>query len=274
MDPTHRHVNSALTGNDPDQSPPDTSDSGSVHYHVPMAKRLFVTFSCLVLALGGAFAIVSTQASPARAASCPDVELIFARGTVEPAPPLGLTGESFLAALRNQLPGKSVVGYGVNYPASDKFNNKLAIANSVAIGVRDTQKRVRYLAAACPDTKIVLGGYSQGATVAGFSVADKIDVPAQYQRYQDQVPPPLSPAISDKVAAIVLFAPPSANWLASAGAPPMVIGKAYRAKTIRYCIAGDTVCNGAPAQSPNGLHVLYSVNGDTLNAAGKVARRI
>lgn len=63
--------------------------------------RLFVLALCLVSALGAAAIIATPKAA---AAPCADVEVVFARGTIEPAPPVGLTGLSFDAALRSRLP--------------------------------------------------------------------------------------------------------------------------------------------------------------------------
>src|SRR5690349_19102805 len=56
----------------------------------------------------------------AAAAPCPDVQVVYARGTFEP-PGVGLTGQAFVDALRGKLPDKSVDVYPVNYPASLDF---------------------------------------------------------------------------------------------------------------------------------------------------------
>ncbi|ROZ89182.1 cutinase family protein [Gordonia sp. OPL2] len=234
-------------------------------------RRVTVSMACLAMALSGSLIFSNAQA---KAAPCSDVEVIFARGTIEPAPPMGVTGVSFVEAVRSQLPGKSVSSYGVKYPASDKFNNRLAIANSVTVGVRSAQSRIKYLAANCPGTRVVLGGYSQGAVVAGFTTATGISVPSEYRQYASQVPPPLPGDVADNIAAVVLFAPPSDRFLRDIGSPPIEVDREYKAKTKSYCIAGDNICDGAPAGQPNGLHVLYSVNGMTLDAADYVKRHL
>src|SRR5690242_18694135 len=56
----------------------------------------------------------------ASAAPCPDVEVVFARGTFEPAG-VGGIGQAFVDALTSRLAGKSVDVYPVNYPASLDF---------------------------------------------------------------------------------------------------------------------------------------------------------
>ncbi|MCK8614702.1 cutinase family protein [Gordonia sp. C13] len=247
-----------------------------VNFRKPRRRGLITRFgivaASLIAAVSGSVIAGDTTAE-ARPA-CSDVEVVFARGTVEPAPPLGLTGMSFVEAVRSQLPGRSVAGYGVPYPASDQFGNRLKFAKTVADGVRTTQNRVKYLAANCPRTKVVLGGYSQGAVVAGYAVHAGLDLPAQYKAYDRFVPPPLPASLSRNVAAIVFFGAPSDRFITDIGAPPVRVSTPYRGKTVRYCVAGDTICDGAPVGGPNALHTLYAVNGMTLDGARFVARRM
>ena len=238
-----------------------------------MIKRSLLVL--LGVAMVGAATLTAVSAPRAAAApGCADVEVVFARGTAEPAPRLGLTGIAFVEALRAQLPGKSVRAHGVNYPASSDFGNRLAFAQTVVNGVNDTQSRVKYLAATCPRTKVVLGGYSQGAVVAGYAANAGISLPPQYARYTSKIPPPLPSGAADQVAAIVMFGPPSDRWLRDVDAPPVKIDPRLTTRTTRYCIAGDTICNGAPVGQPNGLHVLYTVNGMAIDAARYAAARI
>ena len=62
-----------------------------------------------------------TPATPtASAADCPDIEVVFARGTND-APGLGNVGGAFVDALRGKVGGRSVGAYAVNYPASFDF---------------------------------------------------------------------------------------------------------------------------------------------------------
>lgn len=236
-----------------------------------MIKRSLLVL--LGVAMVGA-ATLTAQAPRAEAQACPGVEVVFARGTAEPAPPVGLTGLAFDAALRTQLAGKSVAVYGVNYPASSNFNNRLAFAQTVVNGVNNAQARVKYMASRCPGTKIVLGGYSQGAVVAGYAANAGISLPPRYAQYTSKIPPPLPAAAASKVVAIVMFGPPSDRFLRDVGAPPIKIDPRLATRTVRYCIPGDTICNGAPVGQPNGLHVLYTVNGMTFDAARYVAARV
>ena len=63
-----------------------------------------------------------TGTPSAAAASCPDAEVVFARGSGQPVG-LGDVGEAFVTALREQVPGKSLEIYPVNYPASTDYHN-------------------------------------------------------------------------------------------------------------------------------------------------------
>ncbi|MDL9938903.1 cutinase family protein [Gordonia sp. ABSL1-1] len=239
-----------------------------------MIKRGILSILALTLAFSGFTAIAGTSAADAAPRGCPDVELVFARGTIESAPPVGLTGLSFADALRRELPGKSVRVYGVQYPASDQFQNRLRFAQTVRDGVVTTQNHIKRVVAVCPGTKIVLGGYSQGAVVAGYAVANAIDVPVRYKQYARFAPTPLPAPVARHITAVVLFAPPSDRFIRDVGAPPIRVAAAYRGKTVRYCIPGDTICDGAPVGGPNVLHVLYSVNGMADAAARYVHNRL
>src|SRR5207302_1340678 len=61
-------------------------------------------------------------------------------------------------SLRQQTGGMNILPYGVNYAAS-----KLQLHGGD--GANDTIDRVKKSVEKCPNTKIVLGGYSQGASV-------------------------------------------------------------------------------------------------------------
>lgn len=212
--------------------------------------------------------VLGVSAPVASAEPCPDVEVVFARGTGE-APGVGGVGQAFVDSLRAQLGGKSVEVYPVNYPASSDFSDQTAFASTVIDGVRDAGDRVQATAANCPNTRVVLGGYSQGAVVAGFVTAAEVPpgVPAA------MVPQPLAPEVADHVAAVALFGKPSGEFLRKYGAPSIVIGPSYAAKTIDLCTDGDTICNGAAGGGPSFAHALYGVDGKTNEAAAFAASR-
>jgi len=167
----------------------------------------------------------------ASAQPCPAVEVVFARGTGEP-PGVGSTGQAFVDALRPHVGPNSVEVYPVNYPATDQWSTGVD-------GIRDAGAHVVSMAGSCPETKMVLGGFSQGAAVMGFvtspAVPDGVD-PAT-------VPKPLQPDVADHVAAVVLLGLPNSRAMTFLGEPPVVIGPLYQTKTLSVCAPEDFVCS-------------------------------
>lgn len=123
-----------------------------------------VLLACLIAAA----VIVVVPGAATADDNCPDVEVIFARGTFEP-PGIGTTGQGFADALRARLPAHSLNVHAVNYPASLDFPR-------AAEGVVDVVNRVRATAERCPATDVVLGGYSQGAAVAAYATSEGLPV--------------------------------------------------------------------------------------------------
>ncbi|MDY6999523.1 MAG: cutinase family protein [Actinomycetota bacterium] len=213
---------------------------------------------------GGLLAALGSPVSaPAYAAPCPDVEVVFARGTFEP-PGVGATGQAFVDALRARTPGRSVDVYAVNYPASLDFA-------TAAAGVIDASNRVTTMAANCPDTDLVVGGFSQGAAVAAYITADAIP--------QGYTPPPgmtgpMPAWVADHVAAVTLFGKPSSGFLQMiyTGAPPISVGPRYTSKTLDLCIPEDPVCS--PTGADNGAHGAYAIRGLTDQAADYVVGKL
>lgn len=220
-------------------------------------------------ALLGWTGVLAVTAPTAAAAPCPDVQVVFARGTAE-APGVGGVGQSFVDAVRAQAPGRSVDVYAVNYPASSNFDDREAFARTVIDGIDDAATHVETMAANCPNTRLVLGGYSQGAVVSGFVTSSTVPagVPA------DMVPKPLPPAVADKVAAVVLFGKPSPDFLSQYGAPAVTIGPAFASKTLELCAPGDTICENVPGGGPTVAHALYPVNGMVADGAAYAVGRL
>lgn len=208
--------------------------------------------------LGVVSAAVGVGVSPVASAqeSCPDVEVVFARGTSE-APGVGGVGQAFVDAVRAQAAPRTVGVYAVNYPAASNFGDRELFAGTVIDGIRDAGNRVLAISEDCPDTRIVLGGFSQGAVVSGFTTSNTVpsSVPAAV------APTPLPPEVADHVAAVVLFGAPSEAFMQRFGAPEITIGPLYADKTLELCAQGDSICNGAPNGGPNVAHAFYPVNG-------------
>ncbi len=204
---------------------------GMISHHI---TRLF---GAAVATTSGLLAtVLPTAAVPfASAQGCPDTEVVFARGTGED-PGVGPTGQAFVDSLRARLGGKSMDVYPVNYPASDQWSTGLD-------GIRDAGTHVVNEASACPNTQMVLGGFSQGAAVMGFVTSPAVpdSIPADVD--PATLPKPLDPAVANHVAAVVLFGTPNVRAMNFLGQPQIVIGPLYQAKTIKVCAPEDPICS-------------------------------
>lgn len=205
----------------------------------------------LALVISAALAIPPVTASPAASAACPDVDVVFARGTNEP-PGIGKVGDAFVSSLRSQVPKKSVSTYGVQYPANDNF---LAALN----GARDVSAHVQNMAGTCPATKTVLGGYSQGAAVVDIATA----APLSSFGFRQALPSD----VADHVAAVVVFGNPTTR----AGDAMTTLSGQYGPKTIDMCQAGDPICTDGGDWS---AHTQYAQNGMASKAAAYAAARL
>lgn len=157
----------------------------------------------------------------ASADDCPDIQVVFARGTND-SPGLGRIGNAFVSSLRNKVGGRSVGTYAVNYPASYDF---LAAAD----GANDASGHVQWMMDNCPNTRLVLGGYSQGAAV--IDVISAVPFPAVGFNA------PLPPNAPDHIAAVAVFGNPSAKL-----GLPMTASPVYGARAIDLCNPNDPVC--------------------------------
>jgi len=175
--------------------------------------------------------VPSASAAPSvTAGACPNVEVVFARGTGEP-PGVGEIGQAFADSLRSNVGGKSLGVYGVNYPATMDFPTAMD-------GIDDAGSHIEHMAASCPNTKMVLGGFSQGAAIVGFVTSATIPYGAP-----SDAPKPMPPDVANHVAAVALFGTPSNGFMNQIGAPPIIIGPLYVPKTTELCAAGDPVCS-------------------------------
>jgi cutinase len=190
-------------------------------------------------------ALVDTR--HASAGPCPDVEVVSARGTDEPPGP-GSIGQTFIDSLRSKIPGRSLEVYGVRYPATDDF------VRSESAGAADARAHVQSTVANCPDTRIVLSGYSQGAAVI------------------DTVTEELPPDVASHVAAVAVFGNPKSTFARSLGGGQLpAISPLYRPKTIDLCVPDDRICSEGKSEA---AHHLYDQNGMTDQAATFVAQKL
>jgi cutinase len=222
-------------------------------------------FAALAVAAISAGSVAASNMPPANAAddSCANIDVVFARGTFE-APGVGATGQAFVDALTARLPGKTVEVYAVDYPASLDFGQ-------ATDGIVDASTKIQAIAANCPTTKIVLGGYSQGAAVAGFTTADAVPAGVALPA---AITGPMPAAIAPHVAAVVLFGTPDDSFLnlVDHDAPSIAIGAPYAAKTLELCATGDPVC--FPGGVQRSAHSSYKDNGMADEAADFAAHQL
>lgn len=194
------------------------------------------------------------------AEACPDAEVVFARGTTE-LPGVGPTGEAFVDSLRSRVGAKTLRVYAVDYPATTDFPTAVE-------GISDARSHVLATAASCPHTKMVLGGFSQGAAVAGFVTANA--VPDGVSALD--VPAPMPPDVANHVAAVALFGKPSPRFMRAINDPPVTVGQQYLAKTIDLCVDNDLVCD--PAGRSFSAHNEYVDTGMVDQGAAFVANQL
>ncbi|KWX57753.1 cutinase [Mycobacterium sp. NAZ190054] len=185
--------------------------------------------------------------------------MVFARGTTE-APGLGAMGQAFVEDLQAKVGNKSVGVYAVDYPASPDFPTAIQ-------GITDASTHVQQMAMNCPDTKLVLGGYSQGAAVMGFVTTELIPDGVS----ASEVPAPMPPDIAEHVAAVALLGTPSERFMDMIKQPPVAIGTLYQPKTIDLCVPNDFVCSQG---NDIGAHARYISDGLVLQAADFAAGRL
>ncbi|MGP4057320.1 cutinase family protein [Mycobacterium sp. 4D054] len=209
-------------------------------------RRLTSVLAAVLLAVA-ALAGTPGRLPVAHAQGCPDIEVVFARGTDEPAG-LGRVGAAFVDALRDRVGGRSVGAYAVNYPASFDFL-------AAAAGANDASLHIQYMMANCPQTRLVLGGYSQGAAVVDVIAA--VPIPAV------GFTAPLPPNAPDFVAAIAVFGNPSAKV-----GLPITASPVWGSRSIDLCNVGDPVCSNGNVIA---AHSNYGPVGLTDRAAAFVA---
>jgi cutinase len=212
-----------------------------------MSARTFARILGVAVAMTWALLSTLVDTRYAAASACSDVEVVFARGTNEPAG-VGGVGQAFVDSLRSKVPGRSVGVYAVNYPATDDF------VRSLFAGAGDARAHVQSVVGSCPHTRVVLGGYSQGAGVIDMTT--------------EQLPP----ETADHVAAVAVFGNPESAFARTLGGGQLpTISPLYRPKTIDLCVPDDPICS--EGRNPR-AHVLYVQSEMTNQAAAFAAGRL
>ncbi|OBI83232.1 cutinase family protein [Mycobacterium asiaticum] len=212
-----------------------------------MTLRSLARFGGVLVVTTWALLTVPIASPTASADPCSDVSIVFARGTHQD-PGLGNVGQAFVDDLTSQVAGRSVEVYAVNYPANDDYRH------SAPSGADDASAHIQGTVASCPNTKIVLGGYSQGATVINLATTE--------------MPAP----VANHVAAVAYFGEPSSGFSSALwGGPLPAINPLYSGKLISQCAPDDPICTGGGNIM---AHVVYIENGMTNQAATFAANRL
>jgi len=237
--------------------------------------------------------LLAVPAAPVAAAAqqCAAVEMVLAPGTSETAgwSDKNTDDKGFLS----QSLAQPVAGHGnnvtrsyVTYPATvggvwpgigtapppKNVGDTTSYADSVATGVANTEKQIRDISAACPDTKVFLAGFSQGAEVistvarkigAGESVApDKIAGVALFADPTREGGTPLQPdgasspgpvpgakgtTVTRAVSGLDVMEMPTAGGLGNDKTGHKDFGE-ISDRVVSWCLPGDYVC-GMPVES-------------------------
>jgi cutinase len=194
--------------------------------------------------------------APRARADCPDVQLIFARGTNEP-PGLGVVGDALFAALQPALGGRNFDNYAVNYPASYNFLQ-------TGDGANDARDHIAAMVDQCPGTHLILGGFSQGAAAVSMLAG----VPPLGNTVGEfGSAPALDPGLAGKIRAVAVFGNPGNRFNTPLSTTGLFAGHA-----IDQCSPGDPVC--VVGGRDRDAHHDYSVPPYPGQAAGFIAGRV
>jgi cutinase len=205
-------------------------------------------FAAALLPLG------TPGAPPLAVASCPDAQVIFARGRYE-SPGTGVLGNAFINSLESKV-NKNITTYAVKYPADTEID----------IGANDMSHHIQDMANNCPDTRLVIGGYSLGAAVSDVVLAAPIGAFG--------FDSPLPPGMDQHIAAVALFGNGS-QW----AGPITNFSPVYNDRTIELCHGADPICNPADPNTwkenwPQHLAQAYIDAGMANQAADFVAGKL
>jgi len=190
--------------------------------------------------------LAEAAASPqGKLGGCKKVALLFARGTTE-AGTMGITvGPALQRALEAKFPGQ-VRAEGIRYPADFGGAFSGGMNSAAAKGAIEMGRVAKSIMQSCPETKIVLAGYSQGAEQVHGALA--------------------KPNLGDlgaKIAAAITYGDPMATIAAKMNVG--IWGCLPEDRTKVFCNKGDGVCGGA--FSISAAHMSYTTNGDVGKGA-------
>lgn len=255
-----------------------------------MLRHLGMAVVAAALPLTGLAGLTLGTASAAPA--CADVHWIGAAGSGQ-RDGAGLTANGGMGdvvyqsyqQLRSELAvdGRTLTAEAVQYPAAPVpvdggLGGWMDFMDSVEDGADATAEQLEAYSEKCPDTKVVLAGYSQGAMVIHRNLHDLGDDPriaaALLVADGDRLPADTTikmgstavlPSVGKGVAQ-------EHSFLASTDTSPLPAS--IGARTVSVCDVGDPVCDYDPDQddalSPSAIaiHTAYSPAGSGVHAWG------
>jgi len=183
---------------------------------------------------------------------CKKVYFIFARGSTEPGTMGTTVGPAFTSALKTKFGANEVSSEGVSYPADIAGAFSGGTNPSGSPGATKMTSMAKAVLQRCPNARIVLSGYSQGAEqVHGALFAKNLG--------EDGA----------RITAAVTFGDPLKNYQQFG---PGTWGSLPPERTLVFCNQGDGVCGGA--FSISAAHLSYTSNGDIAKGVAFVAKQI
>ncbi|KAI0028086.1 catalytic core domain of acetyl xylan esterase [Vararia minispora EC-137] len=190
--------------------------------------------------------LVSVFFAALGSAQCPNVHVFGARETT--APPGFGSAAPVVQAILNSVPGAT--SEAINYPAcgGQSTCGGISYAQSVIDGVNAVASQVNTFNARCPQTELVLIGYSQGGQIFDDAFCGGGDTNEGFTNTAI----PISTAAQAKIAATIFFGDPRripglsynvGTCTASGFAPrPAGFRCPFAARIQSYCDAPDPFC--------------------------------
>jgi cutinase len=123
--------------------------------------------------------------------------------------------------------GRTLTSYAVNYPASYDFLQ-------AQDGAADATNYISALTQQCPSTRIVLGGYSQGAAVVDMLAG----IPPLGKKVGEiGSAPPLPANLVPAIGAVVAFGNPATKF------SNPITSSVFGGRAIDLCKDGDPICS-------------------------------
>ncbi|KAK0627969.1 cutinase-2 [Immersiella caudata] len=111
---------------------------------------------------------VGTTATEFTDGGCRDIIMLFARGSTEAGNMGTICGPPTANGLKEVFGANAVAVEGIDYGAL--LSTNFARGGADPAGIREMQRLIGQAVSQCPDSKLVVGGYSQGAALTHRAV--------------------------------------------------------------------------------------------------------